>query len=187
MSSSTDACEYHPGAPIFHDAYKGWSCCNKKSTDFTTFLNTKVGTQSIYLFNIFTFTIINLYCTRWNSCLFNLSSLNFFSSTNGAIHYLSFISISQVVKDWVVVGQSLAEPWPIFSFSITLLVMRCRLRMCWRAVLWYIILKLLRASLDSITSFFKNLCMAMYDISIWTSYLDAYGCEIMCTGVEGWA
>ncbi|KAK3877094.1 hypothetical protein Pcinc_018166 [Petrolisthes cinctipes] len=39
--NSDDACEYHPGAPIFHDAYKGWSCCNKKSTDFTTFLNTK--------------------------------------------------------------------------------------------------------------------------------------------------
>lgn len=34
-------CCYHPGAPIFHDAYKGWSCCNKKSTDFTEFLNFK--------------------------------------------------------------------------------------------------------------------------------------------------
>lgn len=39
--NNEDSCEYHPGAPIFHDAYKGWSCCNKKSTDFTTFLNTK--------------------------------------------------------------------------------------------------------------------------------------------------
>lgn len=26
---------------MFHDAYKGWSCCNKKSTDFTEFLNFK--------------------------------------------------------------------------------------------------------------------------------------------------
>lgn len=34
-----DNCCFHPGAPIFHDAYKGWSCCNKKSTDFTEFLN----------------------------------------------------------------------------------------------------------------------------------------------------
>lgn len=34
-----DKCCFHPGAPIFHDAYKGWSCCNKKSTDFTEFLN----------------------------------------------------------------------------------------------------------------------------------------------------
>lgn len=27
--------------PYFHDAYKGWSCCKKKSVDFTEFLNTK--------------------------------------------------------------------------------------------------------------------------------------------------
>lgn len=36
-----ESCIHHPGAPIFHDAYKGWSCCNKKSTDFTEFLNFK--------------------------------------------------------------------------------------------------------------------------------------------------
>lgn len=34
-----DICQYHPGAPVFHDAYKGWSCCKKRSTDFTEFLN----------------------------------------------------------------------------------------------------------------------------------------------------
>lgn len=39
--SFLDSCRFHPGAPIFHDAYKGWSCCNKKSTDFTEFLNFK--------------------------------------------------------------------------------------------------------------------------------------------------
>ncbi len=33
------ACVFHPGAPYFHDAYKGWSCCGKKCTDFTEFLN----------------------------------------------------------------------------------------------------------------------------------------------------
>lgn len=27
--------------PFFHDAYKGWSCCNRKSVDFTEFLNIK--------------------------------------------------------------------------------------------------------------------------------------------------
>lgn len=27
--------------PFFHDAYKGWTCCNKKSVDFTEFLNIK--------------------------------------------------------------------------------------------------------------------------------------------------
>jgi hypothetical protein len=38
----TDSCTFHPGAPFFHDAYKGWSCCKKKCTDFTEFLNIKV-------------------------------------------------------------------------------------------------------------------------------------------------
>lgn len=33
------ACQYHPGLPYFHDAYKIWSCCQKKSHDFTTFLS----------------------------------------------------------------------------------------------------------------------------------------------------
>lgn len=37
----TESCSYHPGSPYFHDAYKGWSCCNKKSVDFTEFLNIK--------------------------------------------------------------------------------------------------------------------------------------------------
>ena len=32
-----EACTFHPGAPYFHDAYKGWTCCQNKSTDFTTF------------------------------------------------------------------------------------------------------------------------------------------------------
>lgn len=36
------SCVYHPGDPFFHDAYKGWSCCKKKCTDFTEFLNIKV-------------------------------------------------------------------------------------------------------------------------------------------------
>lgn len=32
-------CQYHPGPPFFHDAYKIWNCCNKKSTDFGTWLS----------------------------------------------------------------------------------------------------------------------------------------------------
>lgn len=36
-----DSCTHHPGVPFFHDAYKGWTCCNKKSVDFTEFLNIK--------------------------------------------------------------------------------------------------------------------------------------------------
>jgi len=38
--NNDEACRFHPGAPYFHDAYKGWGCCQNKSTDFTTFLNT---------------------------------------------------------------------------------------------------------------------------------------------------
>ncbi|KAK6645104.1 hypothetical protein RUM43_001380 [Polyplax serrata] len=36
-----DSCTFHPGNPVFHDAYKSWSCCNKRSIDFTEFLNIK--------------------------------------------------------------------------------------------------------------------------------------------------
>lgn len=41
-----DSCRHHPGEPFFHDAYKGWTCCNKKCTDFTEFLNIKGCTVS---------------------------------------------------------------------------------------------------------------------------------------------
>ncbi|XP_045195344.2 cysteine and histidine-rich domain-containing protein 1-like [Mercenaria mercenaria] len=37
--NESDSCHYHPGVPVFHDALKGWSCCKKRSTDFTEFLN----------------------------------------------------------------------------------------------------------------------------------------------------
>jgi len=39
-SPDSVACRHHPGSPFFHETYKGWTCCNKKSTDFTDFLNT---------------------------------------------------------------------------------------------------------------------------------------------------
>ncbi|KAH8306365.1 hypothetical protein KR018_009162 [Drosophila ironensis] len=39
--NNDESCRHHPGEPFFHDAYKGWSCCNKKSVDFTEFLNIK--------------------------------------------------------------------------------------------------------------------------------------------------
>lgn len=41
-------CIYHSGYPVFHDAYKGWSCCNKKCTDFTEFLNIKGCVKSYH-------------------------------------------------------------------------------------------------------------------------------------------
>jgi cysteine and histidine-rich domain-containing protein len=39
--NNATACIYHPGEPYFHDAYKEWTCCKKKSVDFTEFLNYK--------------------------------------------------------------------------------------------------------------------------------------------------
>ncbi|KAK3770408.1 hypothetical protein RRG08_012151 [Elysia crispata] len=41
QDNSENACRYHPGGPIFHDALKGWSCCKKRVSDFTEFLNLK--------------------------------------------------------------------------------------------------------------------------------------------------
>ncbi|KAI8621665.1 HSP20-like chaperone [Chytriomyces sp. MP71] len=32
------SCEHHPGAPVFHDALKGWSCCEKRVMDFDDFI-----------------------------------------------------------------------------------------------------------------------------------------------------
>ncbi|KAM9407057.1 cysteine and histidine-rich domain-containing protein 1 [Salvelinus alpinus] len=40
-----EACLHHPGVPIFHDALKGWSCCRKRTTDFSEFLSIKGCTQ----------------------------------------------------------------------------------------------------------------------------------------------
>lgn len=37
--NTPESCRFHPGGPVFHDALKGWSCCKKRSTDFTEFLN----------------------------------------------------------------------------------------------------------------------------------------------------
>uniref|UniRef100_A0A8D1CDV7 Integrin beta-1-binding protein 2 n=1 Tax=Sus scrofa TaxID=9823 RepID=A0A8D1CDV7_PIG len=36
-----DSCCHHPGVPVFHDALKGWSCCRKRTVDFSEFLNIK--------------------------------------------------------------------------------------------------------------------------------------------------
>lgn len=39
-SNATD-CVHHPGVPIFHEGLKFWSCCTKRTTDFTAFMNQK--------------------------------------------------------------------------------------------------------------------------------------------------
>ncbi|XP_005089581.2 cysteine and histidine-rich domain-containing protein 1 [Aplysia californica] len=46
--NAESACEYHPGGPIFHDALKGWSCCKKRVSDFTEFLNIKGCTRGFH-------------------------------------------------------------------------------------------------------------------------------------------
>lgn len=43
-----NGCCFHPGAPYFHETYKGWTCCNKRSSDFTTFLNFPGCTQGLH-------------------------------------------------------------------------------------------------------------------------------------------
>ncbi|KAJ8007869.1 hypothetical protein DPEC_G00098660 [Dallia pectoralis] len=44
-TNNDDACLHHPGVPIFHDALKGWSCCKKRTTDFSEFLSIKGCTR----------------------------------------------------------------------------------------------------------------------------------------------
>ncbi|XP_075910772.1 cysteine and histidine-rich domain-containing protein 1 [Petromyzon marinus] len=37
-SNDDGCCIHHPGVPVFHDALKGWSCCKRRTTDFSDFL-----------------------------------------------------------------------------------------------------------------------------------------------------
>ncbi|NXO05246.1 CHRD1 protein, partial [Rhinopomastus cyanomelas] len=46
--NTEDSCLYHPGVPIFHDALKGWSCCRKRTTDFSEFLSIKGCTKGFH-------------------------------------------------------------------------------------------------------------------------------------------
>ncbi|NXS63140.1 CHRD1 protein, partial [Brachypteracias leptosomus] len=46
--NSKDSCLYHPGVPIFHDVLKGWSCCRKRTTDFSEFLSIKGCTKGFH-------------------------------------------------------------------------------------------------------------------------------------------
>ena len=40
-TSNLEMCKYHPGGPVFHEGLKFWSCCKKKTTDFSEFLAQK--------------------------------------------------------------------------------------------------------------------------------------------------
>ncbi|KAJ9072060.1 hypothetical protein DSO57_1031071 [Entomophthora muscae] len=35
------ACAFHPGAPVFHEGSKGWTCCKRKVLEFDEFLKIK--------------------------------------------------------------------------------------------------------------------------------------------------
>ncbi|KAI9340980.1 HSP20-like chaperone [Pilaira anomala] len=43
-------CHYHPGAPIFHEGSKGWSCCPRKVLDFDEFLKIEGCKEGKHLF-----------------------------------------------------------------------------------------------------------------------------------------
>lgn len=42
-----EACCYHPGQPVFHDGFKGWDCCERKTRDFSLFMEFK-GCKTIF-------------------------------------------------------------------------------------------------------------------------------------------
>jgi hypothetical protein len=33
-----ESCVHHPGAPIFHEGSKGWSCCKRRVMEFDQFM-----------------------------------------------------------------------------------------------------------------------------------------------------
>jgi len=37
-ANNDTACKFHPGPPIFHEGYKGWKCCDRKTIDFDEFM-----------------------------------------------------------------------------------------------------------------------------------------------------
>ncbi|OZJ03778.1 hypothetical protein BZG36_03466 [Bifiguratus adelaidae] len=43
-------CVYHPGAPIFHEGSKGWSCCSRRVLEFDEFLKIKGCKTGKHLF-----------------------------------------------------------------------------------------------------------------------------------------
>lgn len=49
IASDEEICHYHPGAPIFHEGMKYWSCCQKKTTEFSVFLDQPGCTQGRHI------------------------------------------------------------------------------------------------------------------------------------------
>jgi CHORD. len=36
--NTATSCTHHPGYPVFHEGLKFWSCCQRRTTDFNSFL-----------------------------------------------------------------------------------------------------------------------------------------------------
>ena len=36
--NADNICQFHPGAPVFHEGRKGWSCCKRRVDDFDEFM-----------------------------------------------------------------------------------------------------------------------------------------------------
>lgn len=47
--SDEEVCNYHSGMPIFHEGMKYWSCCRKKTTEFSVFLEQPGCTQGKHI------------------------------------------------------------------------------------------------------------------------------------------
>lgn len=43
-------CTYHPGAPVFHEGSKGWSCCKRRVLEFDEFLKIAGCKEGKHLF-----------------------------------------------------------------------------------------------------------------------------------------
>lgn len=48
-ATDNEVCRHHPGVAIFHEGLKYWSCCQKKTTDFTLFLEQPGCTEGTHL------------------------------------------------------------------------------------------------------------------------------------------
>lgn len=58
-------CIHHPGAPIFHEGSKGWSCCPRKVLDFDEFLKIGGCKTGKHLF-VGAQSQVSLDGTKWN-------------------------------------------------------------------------------------------------------------------------
>lgn len=47
--TNLEICLHHPGCPIFHEGMKYWSCCQRKTSDFDSFLNQEGCTEGKHL------------------------------------------------------------------------------------------------------------------------------------------